>query len=89
MSQNKKSQIDIIIERDDGIIDICENKYTDTPFSISESYERNLLKKMDTYREETNSRKALKLVMICAEGIDGIAHTEHISRTLTLDDLFN
>ena len=39
-----KSQIDIIIERDDGIIDICENKYTDTPFSISESYERNLLK---------------------------------------------
>lgn len=33
--------------------------------------------------------KRIILVMICAEGIDGIAHTEHISRTLTLDDLFN
>lgn len=33
--------------------------------------------------------KRIILVMICAEGIDGIAHTEHISRTLSLDDLFN
>lgn len=89
VSKNRDSQIDIVLERDDGIINICENKYTDTPFSISESYERNLLKKIETYREETNPQKALKLVMICAEGIEGVAHTEHISRTLTLDDLFN
>ncbi|MBR1797258.1 MAG: ATP-binding protein [Clostridiales bacterium] len=89
VSQNRDAQIDIVIDRDDGIIDICENKYTDTPFTISESYEKSLLKKIEMYRRETAPKKALKLIMICAEGINGVAHTEHISHTLTLDDLFN
>ena len=82
------AQIDLVIERDDGITNVCEAKFTDTPFSISAEYERNLLHKVQVFREESNTRAALKLVMICSEGISGKAHTEHISRVLTLDDLF-
>ena len=88
VSDKRDAQIDLVIERDDGIVNICEVKYTDTPFRISESYEKTLLKKMESFRSETKTKGALKLVMICAEEIEGTAHTEHISRTLTLDDLF-
>ena len=89
ISEKNKTQIDLVIERDDGIINICEEKFTDTAFSVSPEYEQNLLKKRDTYREETKTKKALKIVMISAENIAGKANTENISRVLTLDDLFN
>lgn len=82
------AQIDLVIERDDGITNICEMKYTDAPLAISASYEASLLNKVAVFREETGTDRALKVVMVTAEGIAGSAHTEHIARQLTLDDLF-
>ena len=58
-------------------------------FAINAEYEGKLLKKMDVYRAETKTKMALKLIMICTEGIAGTANTEHVTRVLTLDDLFN
>ena len=89
-SSKKKNgaQIDMVIERDDGITDICEEKYTDSAFSIDAKYEESLLRKMDLFRKETGTKNALKLVMITADEIAGTAHTEHVSRNLILDDLF-
>ena len=90
VSQRKAggAQIDLVIERDDGITNLCEAKFTDTPFSISAEYEQKLLQKIRVFKEETGTRAALKLVMICPEGIAGTAHTEHLSHILVLDDLF-
>ena len=89
VSENNMAQIDLVIERDDGLTNICEEKYTDTEFSVSAEYEKALLKKMNIFRVETKTKNALKLVMICAENLSGKANTEHITRVLTLDDLFN
>ena len=83
------AQIDLVIERDDGITNLCEEKYTDTVLSISSEYESNLLNKIELYKQETKTKQSIKLIMICAEDIKGSAHTEHIARTLTLDDLFD
>ena len=83
------AQIDLVIERDDNIVNLCEEKYTDTAFSISSEYEANLLHKIESFKRETKTKHAIKLVMICSEGIKGSIHTEHITRVLTLDDLFD
>lgn len=83
------AQIDLVIERDDGIVNLCEEKFSDTAFSISSEYEEDLLKKIELYKQETKKKHAIKLVMISAEGIKGSAHTEHITRVLTLEDLFD
>lgn len=90
-SEKKKNgaQIDLVIERDDGITNICEAKFTDTPFSVSADYERKLLNKLQVFKEESGTGNALKLIMICSEGIAGVAHTEHISRVILLGDLFS
>lgn len=90
VSKRKKggAQIDLVIERDDGITNICEMKYTDRPFPINADYEKKLLHKKNVYREETGTQAALKIVMISAEGVQGSAHTEHIAQILTLDDLY-
>ncbi len=83
------AQIDLVIERDDGITDICEIKYTDQPFAISADYEQKLLKKIRLFQSETGTRQSLKLVFISAMGLKGTTHTEYVSRVLTLDDLFD
>ena len=89
-SRKKKNgaQIDLVIERDDGITDLCEMKFTDKPYEITAAYESSLLNKADVYREETKTKNRLRIVMISAAGIAGVAHTEHIAQVLTLRDLF-
>ncbi len=86
--QTGGAQIDLVIERADGITNLCEMKFTDTPVVLTADYEAKLLHKVDVFREETGSRQAIKLVMVCASGLAGSGHAEHVSRVLTLDDLF-
>ncbi len=90
-SDQKKdgAQIDLVIERADGIIDLCEEKFTDTPIALTAEDEKNLLNKINCFRRETQTKDALKLIMICSDGIKGTAHTEHIAKVLNLDDLFD
>ena len=82
------AQIDLVIERDDGLTNICELKYTDHPFSISTELDHALIHKAQVYQEETGTKHALKIVLITAEKVRGTENREHISRMLTLDDLF-
>ena len=86
--QDDSVQIDLVIERDDRITDICEIKCTDRPFSVSGEYDLALIKKRDIFKEKTGTGNALKLVLISSAGIAGTAHTEHISDVITIDDLF-
>lgn len=81
------AQIDLVIERDDHITNLCEIKYTDKPFSITAEYERKLLQKMDVFREETKTKDTLRLVIISMHGLGGVAHTEYISRVITAKEL--
>lgn len=82
------AQVDLVIERSDGITNLCEMKFTDAPFAIDANYEAQLLNKVAVYAQETGTRQAIKLVLVCASGMTGVAHAERISRVITLDDLF-
>jgi hypothetical protein len=37
-----------IIDRDDGIINLCEIKFIEKPFAIDETYDRVLMSKRET-----------------------------------------
>lgn len=82
------AQVDLVIERADGITNLCEMKFTDAPFSIDANYEVRLLDKMAVYAKEAQTKQPIRLVLVSASGMADAAHTEHISRVVTLDDLF-
>ena len=82
------AQVDLVIERADGIINLCEMKCTDAPFAVSAEYEKRLLNKMEVFRDETEASEAIKIVLVSSSGVAGVAHTERISNVVTLDDLF-
>jgi AAA+ ATPase superfamily predicted ATPase len=82
------AQIDLIINRKDGIIDICEIKFAKEEFVITESYEKNLRNKVSVFRAESNTRKAVHLLMLTTYGLAKNKYSGIVQKEIVLDDLF-
>lgn len=82
------SQIDMVIERNDQTINICEMKFTLKPFTITPEYERNLRNKVAQFVEVTKYRQSVCLTFITSYGLVKNAHSGIVNSVLTLDDLF-
>ena len=81
-------QIDLLIDRSDGIIDICEMKYSKEPYVISADYGRELQRKRDVLTEVTGTDSAVHTIMVTT---DGVVHNEEwgeIQAEVNLDNLF-
>ena len=88
-SKNRRGvQIDLLIDRSDGIIDICEMKYSKEPYVISADYGRELQRKRDVLAEVTGTESAVHTIMVTT---DGVVHNEmwgEIQSEVNLDNLF-
>lgn len=88
-SEYKGTQIDLLFDRDDGIITVCEIKYNEQPFTIDKEYSQKLLNKLEVYKRQSKTSKQLFLAMITANGLKTTLYSEeHVSGQVTLDDLF-
>ena len=81
-------QIDLVIDRDDGIVNLCEIKFTGKKFHIEKSYDSELRERKEVFREETQTRKAIHTTMITASGLDDTSYLGEVQSEVTLDDLF-
>ena len=70
-SKKKKdgAQIDLVIDRRDHVINLCEMKFSIIPFTITKRYADQLMQKISVFREETKTNKALHLTIITAKGL--------------------
>ena len=86
----KGAQIDIVLDRADGIINIIEAKWTSNgePYMISSLDEEDLLNKRRVFIEQTQTRKSVFLTMVTISGIKKNSHFDSIQNFFTLDDLF-
>lgn len=87
--QSKEAQIDLVMERRDGIIDIFETKFSINEFVINKKYDAVLRNKLGIFRQVTNTKKAVHLVMITTYGIkqNEYAYTS-IQNSITMNELF-
>ena len=89
-SKEKKGgvQIDLLIERKDSIINLCECKFTNKLLSLTEKDIAALEQKRDVFVKETGTKKAIHMTMITANGLVQNAYRNEIHSEITLDDLF-
>jgi len=89
-SKRKKdgAQIDLLIDRRDGIINVCEMKFTADAYEISDAYEKKLRHKLALFKEESAIRKSVHLTLITTYGIKRNAHSGVVQSEIKLDDLF-
>ncbi|MCD4781547.1 MAG: ATP-binding protein [Candidatus Omnitrophica bacterium] len=87
--KEKGAQIDLIIDRSDNCITICEMKYSDLEFIIDKRYHRNLQDKMKIFKNATRTEKTVFLVMMTTYGVkENQYYEEIVSGQLKMNVLF-
>lgn len=83
------TQIDLLIDRNDFCISICEMKFSTTEFSIDKIYSMELKNKLDIFQQKTKTRKTLFLVMVSTFGVkQNMYKPGLVQNDITLEDLF-
>ena len=82
------AQIDLLIDRSDGIIDLCEMKYATGKFAITEAYQATLDRRKTLFKEVTKTKKALHTVLVTTDGLAHNAYSGEIQNEVCLNDLF-
>lgn len=83
------AQIDLLFDRSDDSITICEIKYTDKPFAIDKPYFSILKNKIESYKIQTQTLKQIFLAMITTSGIKKNIYSEELeTQVVKLNQLF-
>lgn len=83
------AQIDLLIDRDDGVISICEMKYSDSPYVLSKDTAKNILNKIDVFEERSKVHKTLECVFVTIKGVKkGLWTDDVVQAEVVLTDLF-
>ena len=81
-------QIDLVIDRRDQVINLCEMKFSLQPFEITPLYMQHLIARRELFRQVTDTRKALHLTMVTTYGVVKNAQYGMIQSEVTMNDLF-
>ena len=89
-SEDDGAQIDLVIERNDDAITLCEIKFTQEPFILDKAYAKKLQEKTVIFQSKTRTKKQIFWAMISANGIKPTLYSEElICKVITLENFFN
>ena len=84
-----KAQIDLVIIRGDKVVNLCEAKYTQRPYTLTAATAASIRNKMEVLRETINKKVLIQPVTITANGLTPNKYSINlIHRQVTLNDLF-
>lgn len=88
--QDSGAQIDLLIDRADRIVNVCEIKFASADFVIDKDYARKLRNNIRRFAEEpANKRKSIFLTLITTFGVaDNEYAKELVQSEVILEDLF-
>ena len=86
--RNANAQVDLLIDRRDGIINICEMKYWAGPYAMTAADDAALMNKKSEFKAATKTHKAVHLTMVTSFGVKPNAYSGRVQSFATLDDLF-
>lgn len=84
------AQIELLIDRKDGVINLCEMKFSDTAYEISKKYAGELRTKEEIFRRVTGTRKTIFVTIVSPYGVKPNQHAQALFQgVVTADDLYN
>lgn len=82
------AQIDLIIDRDDNVLNLCEMKFYKKDFTITQSDYSNFENKIDVLSRITQSKKNIHFTLVTTKGVAYNEYSGIVQKIVTLDDLF-
>lgn len=87
-AQRSGAQIDMLIERADRVINLCEMKFTQDDFVISKDYDMRLRNKISALLEQTRGKCNVQMTLVTTFGLKTNMYSNRIQRVIKLDELF-
>lgn len=88
--EDQGAQIDLLIDRNDMCINLCEIKFSTTSFELTKAYEKELKTKLAVFQEQTQTKKSLFLTMITTYGVKNIkSYPGLVQKEVNMDVLFD
>ena len=88
IQKNNGAQIDLIIDRRDDVMNICEMKYSDDEYVIDSEYEKEIIHKVELFRKEVEPEKALHVTLVTVSGLKKNEHSDVVLNIIKGEDLF-
>ena len=83
------AQIDLLIDRNDQSINLCEVKFSTSAYEVTKQDTENFTNKKSVFRYHTKTNKHLFLTLITTFGaVNNSNKINHVDQVLTQDDLF-
>jgi hypothetical protein len=82
------TQVDMLIERADRVIHLCEIKFSEGVYNITAEYEQKLRQRLDVFRQRTKCKKTVVNTFITTFGVGDGKHRSIVHSEVTMDDLF-
>ena len=83
------AQIDLLIDRSDKTINLCEIKFASSEFSIDKKYDLNLRNKINALKTESKTKKSIHLTLITPYGIANNEYSSIVQNSITMNQLFD
>ena len=87
-AEHEGAQVDLLIDRNDGVINLCEMKFASAEYEIKGDEERHARARKELFKETTGTRKAVHLTYVTTYGLKRNKYTGIVQSEVTLDDLF-
>lgn len=84
----KGAQIDLLIDRADGVIDVCEMKYAKDVFVPTEKTDSEMRRRLSVFADVTGTRKAVNAILVTPYGMSRNRYSGRFTNVVTFDDLF-
>ena len=86
---NKKggAQIDLIIDRKDNVINLCEMKFSNNKYNITDQYKENIINKVETLRNVSKNNKQIVVTFITLNGINK-SNSDIVRKEILANELF-
>lgn len=90
VGEGKKSgaQIDLLINRSDRIVNICEMKFCVNTYRMDKAAEANMRNKIQAVMDTVRGRRAIHPVIVTTYGLVKNEYSGKIQNVVTMDDLF-
>ena len=83
-----KAQIDLLIDRNDGVINLCEMKFSEQEYVMTQDEEMKLRRRRSNFIAATRTPKAVHITLVTPYGLKQNSHSSTAQSQVTLDDLF-
>lgn len=84
----KGVQIDLVLDRDDRVVNLCELKCTDEPYVMTDSEMAKVRRRRAAYRAVTGTGKSIHLTAITSYGLERNMYAKEFQNEIVLNDLF-